>query len=100
MVEKSMITILLFCFLRPIVIYSYDSKRLRRFPNQNILSGITNLVSLRERRRNYELEIFIFGIKKSQSLGSDRTCRRFEIRRQSKESTALDLLFKNIEYTS
>ncbi|KAE8333365.1 cytochrome P450 [Aspergillus sergii] len=37
----------------PLVLYFYDSKKLRRYPNQNILSGVTNLASIRERLRRF-----------------------------------------------
>ncbi|KAL3449223.1 cytochrome P450 [Aspergillus insuetus] len=39
--------------LRPLIIYFYDSKNLRKYPTQNLLSGITNLASIRERLRPF-----------------------------------------------
>lgn len=50
---KLLFVILAFLVLRPLVLYFYDSKKLRKYPNQNLLSGITNLASIRERRRNF-----------------------------------------------
>lgn len=41
---------LVFVFLlQPLTVYLIDAKRLRRFPNQNVLSGITNLGYMIER---------------------------------------------------
>ncbi|KAL3493512.1 cytochrome P450 [Aspergillus germanicus] len=39
--------------LRPWIIYVYDSKNLRKYPTQNLLSGLTNLASIRERLRPF-----------------------------------------------
>jgi benzoate 4-monooxygenase len=39
--------------LRPLIIYLYDSKNLRKYPTQNPLSGLTNLASIRERLRPF-----------------------------------------------
>lgn len=51
--ERLFIVILVFLALRPLALYFYDSRKLRKYPNQNLLSGITNLASIRERRRNF-----------------------------------------------
>lgn len=37
----------------PLAIYLYDSKRLRRYPNQNFLSGLTSLAYVYERRHPF-----------------------------------------------
>ncbi|KAB8221472.1 cytochrome P450 [Aspergillus novoparasiticus] len=47
------IVAIVFFTLGPLVLYFYDSKKLRKYPNQNILSGITNLASIRERLRRF-----------------------------------------------
>ncbi|KAL3460959.1 cytochrome P450 [Aspergillus heterothallicus] len=51
--DKILAAIVFFFILKPLVVYLYDSKNLRKYPNQNFLSGITNLASLRERRRRF-----------------------------------------------
>lgn len=50
--------ILFFCFvlrclLKPLIVYFCDSKRLRRYPNQNLFSGITNFAYMWERTRGF-----------------------------------------------
>ncbi|KAE8143442.1 cytochrome P450 [Aspergillus pseudotamarii] len=51
--EKLFIVVFVVLALRPLVIYFYDSKKLRKYPNQNLLSGVTNLASMRERLRRF-----------------------------------------------
>lgn len=51
--EKLFIVVFVFFAFRPLVLYLYDSKKLRKYPNQNVLSGITNLASMRERLRRF-----------------------------------------------
>ncbi|CAG8384547.1 unnamed protein product [Penicillium salamii] len=41
----------------PLAIYLYDPKRLRRYPNQNIFSGLTSLAYVYERRNSFRTEI-------------------------------------------
>lgn len=43
----------LFCVFRSLAEYLWDAKHLRRFPNQNVLSGITNLGYIIERLRGF-----------------------------------------------
>jgi benzoate 4-monooxygenase len=43
------IAIFLLLALRPLIVYFYDSKNLRKYPTQNQLSGLTNLASIHER---------------------------------------------------
>ncbi|KAB8251711.1 cytochrome P450 [Aspergillus flavus] len=51
--EKLFIVVFLCFALRPLLLYFYDSKKLRKYPNQNFLSGVTNLASIRERQRKF-----------------------------------------------
>ncbi|KAL2846904.1 cytochrome P450 [Aspergillus pseudoustus] len=51
--EKLFIAVLVFFVIRPLAVYFYDNKALRKYPNQNLLSGITNLASIRERLRRF-----------------------------------------------
>ncbi len=51
--ETLLIVIFVLIALRPLVLYYYDSKKLRKYPNQNVLSGVTNLASIRERLRKF-----------------------------------------------
>ncbi|KAL4941281.1 hypothetical protein BDV06DRAFT_212815 [Aspergillus oleicola] len=39
--------------IAPFAIYLYDAKRLRQYPNQNFLSGLTSLAYVYERRRTF-----------------------------------------------
>ncbi|KAL4885754.1 benzoate 4-monooxygenase cytochrome P450 [Aspergillus karnatakaensis] len=40
-------------YIAPFVIYLYDAKRLRQYPNQNFLSGLTSLAYVYERRKTF-----------------------------------------------
>lgn len=67
-VEKALIAALFLLLLKPIIVYFYDSKKLRRFPNQSILSGITNLASLWERGRQFRTRELYLQHQKDQIL--------------------------------
>ncbi|KAE8316641.1 cytochrome P450 [Aspergillus transmontanensis] len=58
--EKLFIVVFLRFALTPLVLYYYDSKKLRKYPNQNILSGVTNLASIRERLRRFRTRELYF----------------------------------------
>ncbi|CAG8109221.1 unnamed protein product [Penicillium olsonii] len=57
---KLFIAIFVLYTLKPLLVYFYDHKKLRQYPNQNVLSGITNLASMRERARKFRTrELYI-----------------------------------------
>ncbi|PLB50811.1 benzoate 4-monooxygenase cytochrome P450 [Aspergillus steynii IBT 23096] len=45
--------ILAWLFITPFATYLYDPKRLRKYPNQNFLSGLTSLAYVYERRKSF-----------------------------------------------
>lgn len=57
---KVFIAFLVLIALRPLVLYFYDPKKLRKYPNQNFLSGVTNLASIRERLRKFRTRELYF----------------------------------------
>lgn len=48
-----LLTLFIYFIIKPLVEYFYDAKHLRRFPNQNFFSGITNLGYIYERCRGF-----------------------------------------------
>lgn len=49
--------VLLWICLAPVAIYLYDPKRLRKYPNQNFLSGLTSLAYVYERRNPFHKRV-------------------------------------------
>ncbi|KAL4961183.1 cytochrome P450 [Aspergillus stella-maris] len=50
--------------ITPFAIYLYDTKRLRQYPNQNFLSGLTSLAYVYERRRSFRTKDLLAQHKK------------------------------------
>ncbi|KAE8153133.1 benzoate 4-monooxygenase cytochrome P450 [Aspergillus avenaceus] len=49
----ALVAILVWQCVTPFVIYFYDPNRLRRYPNQNLFSGLTSLAYVYERRHSF-----------------------------------------------